>query len=104
MAPTVTKNEELHRYEIHVDGELGGFTRYESLQSQIAFIHTEIDKKFGGQGLGSILVRQALDDVRSQGIGVLPFCPFVHRFIEKHPEYLDLVPAWSRERFGYPAA
>jgi hypothetical protein len=102
MATTVTNKPDLHRYEIEVDGELGGFTVYEQLNSQLAFVHTEIDSKFEGQGLGSTLVRQALDDVRAQGIGVLPFCPFVHRFIGKNPEYVDLVPSWARERFGYP--
>src|SRR3977135_3248507 len=102
MATTVTNKTERHRYEIDVDGELGGFSVYEALNSQLAFVHTEIDPKFGGQGLGSILVREALDDVRSRGIGVLPFCPFVHGFIDKHPEYLDLVPSWARARFGFP--
>jgi predicted GNAT family acetyltransferase len=102
MGPTVTRNDELHRYEIRVDGELAGFTEYKPLSSQLAFVHTETDPKFGGQGLGSILVGAALDDVRSQGIGVLPFCPFVHGFIDKHPEYLDLVPSWARARFGFP--
>jgi uncharacterized protein len=102
MATTVTNNTARHRYEIEVNGELAGFTDYKPLNSQLAFVHTEIDPKFGGQGLGSILVREALDDVRSHGSGVLPFCPFTHAFIGKHPEYLDLVPSWARERFGYP--
>jgi predicted GNAT family acetyltransferase len=104
MTDRVVHNAELHRYEIYRDDELAGFTVYEPLNSQLAFVHTQIDGKFAGEGLGSTLVRNALDDVRERGIGVLPFCPFVHRFIERDPAYLDLVPAWARARFGLPAA
>ena len=55
------------------------------------FPHTEIDEKFGGRGLGTTLVRAALDDIRSRGDKIDPLCPLVKRFIEKNPEYADLV-------------
>ena len=66
---------------------------------QISFIHTEVDEEFEGQGLGSALVAEALDDARKRDLAVLPFCPFVNSYISNHPEYLDLVPEADRKRF-----
>ena len=66
----------------------------------IAFTHTLIDARFEGQGLGSRLVRAALSEARSNGLAVLPFCPFVRGYIADHDEYLGLVPVEMRSRFG----
>jgi predicted GNAT family acetyltransferase len=63
-------------------------------------VHTEIDPRFEGRGLGGKLVSAALDEARADGQIVLPFCPFVNGYIERHPQYADLVPAEYRERFG----
>jgi uncharacterized protein len=100
--PEVRENTAEHSFEIHVGDELAGKTVYRQQDSVVGFLHTEIDDRFGGQGLGSVLIRGALDTVRARGGQVLPHCPFVKRFIEKHPEYLDLVPADRRAGFGLP--
>ena len=55
------------------------------------FTHTEIDPDAEGSGLGGTLVRGALDDVRQKGGRVVPRCSFVRGWIERHPEYGDLV-------------
>jgi uncharacterized protein len=99
VAATVRDNPAEHRYEIRENGELAGFVTYRGRPGLIAFIHTEIDDKFEGRGLGSELIRTALDDARARGLAVLPFCPFVNRFITEHREYADLVPAQHREAF-----
>jgi predicted GNAT family acetyltransferase len=92
------------RFEIRVDGKLAGFTEYRRSPGLIAFIHTLIDPRFEGQGLGTRLVTEALRKVRSDGLAVLPFCPFVRDFIASHPsDYLDLVPDVYRSEFGLPA-
>ena len=96
----VTDNEGESRYEAHVDGRLAGFAVYRARPGLVAFIHTEVDDEFAGRGVGGTLVRAALDDSRQRDRAVLPFCPFVNRFIGEHPEYLDLVPEAERERFG----
>lgn len=98
----VRENVEKQRFEIWIGDERAGFTVYEGHGSTLSFVHTEIDPRFGGQGLGSILIRQALDSVRARDIAVLPFCPFVKAFIQKHPDYLGLVPAARRAAFGLP--
>ena len=96
----VNDNAEERRYEIRLDGELAGFSQYKVGPAQIAFIHTEIDDRFEGQGLASTLIAFALDDARERGLAVLPFCPFVNSYIERHREYVGLVPEARRAEFG----
>lgn len=96
----VTNEPDAGRYSISVDGELAGFTQYRERPGGLAFVHTEIDDRFEGQGLGSRLISFALDDARSRGLAVLPFCPFVKSYIQRHREYADLVPQDQRSRFG----
>lgn len=100
MSETVVRdNPAEHRYEIHVDGALAGFTVYQPGDGLLAFVHTEIDDAYAGQGLAKVLVGATLDDVRARGLAVLPFCPFVRGFIAKNADYLDLVPQDERARF-----
>jgi predicted GNAT family acetyltransferase len=100
MAEQVRDNADERRYEIRADGALAGWLLYGSRPGLIALVHTETVPEFEGKGLGSKLVRGALDDARARGMEVLPFCPFVNGWIERHPEYTDLVPESERERFG----
>lgn len=99
MATAVSDNPARHRYDITVDGDVAGFTVYEQRPGVIAFMHTEIGDEWGGKGVGSKLVRGALDDARSRGLEVLPYCPFVRSWIERHDDYVDLVPAEARAQF-----
>jgi molybdenum cofactor cytidylyltransferase len=100
MSQSVTDHPERARYEIDVDGELGGFTVYHRAGHRLTLIHTETGPRFRGQGLGGHLVTAVLDDARRQGLAVLPSCPFARAFIAGHPEYTDLVPADRRAEFG----
>jgi len=90
---------ERSRFEIEVDGAIAGFAEYRLLRDRITFVHTEIDGAFSGQGLASRLIKFALDDARGRGLAVLPVCPFVKAYIQKHPEYTDLVPEPARAKF-----
>jgi uncharacterized protein len=100
VAVAVHDNPQAQRYEAAVGGTLAGFTAYRMQPGLITFVHTEVDDAFEGHGVGSILIREALDDARRRDLDVLPFCPFVNSFIDEHREYLDLVPASRREEFG----
>jgi predicted GNAT family acetyltransferase len=91
MEPTVRDNPEAERYEIREDDRLLGVAAYHRRGDTILFTHTEVDPEEGRSGLGSTLVRAALDDVRARGLTVSPLCPFVRGWIERHPEYADLV-------------
>jgi predicted GNAT family acetyltransferase len=99
MSIVVTDNAERERYDVHQDGMFAGFAEYRRKGRLIAFIHTEVDQQFEGQGIGTALIQGALDDARAQELHVLPFCPFVRGYIERHQEYLDLVPESRRQDF-----
>ncbi len=87
----VEENPAKHRYEILVDDALAGFTAYLPRGEVLVFTHTEVDPAFQNMGVGSALTRGTLDQVRAQGGRVVPQCPFMAAFIERHPEYADLV-------------
>jgi predicted GNAT family acetyltransferase len=96
----VADARERERYELSIDGEVVGFTAYRARPGLIAFIHTEVDERLQGRGLADRLIRFALEDARTRGLAVLPFCPFVKAFIERHREFEALVPEAYREQFG----
>jgi uncharacterized protein len=99
MGTQVVDNPERNRYEMHVDGTLAGFAAYRRLGGIATFTHTEIEPAFEGQGLGSVLARSALDQVRGAGEQVVPQCPFIATYIRRHREYVDLVVPEHRGAF-----
>ncbi|MDX1469429.1 MAG: GNAT family N-acetyltransferase [Acidimicrobiia bacterium] len=87
------------RYVVEVDGEIVGYTEYHLRGPGIHFFyHTEIAEEYEGRGVGSVLVRFALDDVRSKGQTIVPLCPFVAAWLGRHPEYNDIVNQRIMER------
>ncbi|GAA3786133.1 GNAT family N-acetyltransferase [Micromonospora maritima] len=91
MSYLVEENAAKHRFEILVDDALAGFTAYLPRGEVLVFTHTEVDDRFQGQGVGAALMKGTLDQVRARGGRVVPRCPFMAAFIERHPDYADLV-------------
>ena len=83
---------ERSRYVILVDGEVAGLTvAKEGDGDVVLFSHTEVDDAYEGEGLASKLISGALDDVRAHGRRIEVTCEYVLGFLEKHPEYQDLL-------------
>ena len=91
METTVRDVPEESRYEIRDGDRVLGLAAYQRRGDTVVFTHTEVDPDVGEDGLGSRLVRAALDDVRSKGGAVVPQCSFVRGWIERHQDYADLV-------------
>lgn len=91
--PETSHQPDRQRYEARLDGQLAGFAEYELRgEDLIVFTHTEVDDAFEGRGVAGAIARFALDDVRATGTRrVVPRCPFIKSWIEKHPDYQDLV-------------
>lgn len=87
---TVENNSAENRYELTVDGYLTA-AYYKLSDDTITFTHTEVPKELGGRGIGSRLVKGALDDVRARQLKVVPLCHFVKAYVEKHTDYADLL-------------
>src|ERR1700752_2827467 len=90
MTDTVNNNAANHRFELEVEGHLAA-AYYERSGNVITFEHTEVPAELGGKGVGSRLVKGALDQGRAEGLQVAAQCPFVKAWIGKNPAYGDLL-------------
>jgi predicted GNAT family acetyltransferase len=97
--PPVVMNETTHRFELTLDGETA-FAEYSLLKDAIVLPHTVVPEALGGRGIASALIKAGLGYARDHGLKVKPICPFVAGYIEKHPEWQDLVHADFREKLG----
>jgi predicted GNAT family acetyltransferase len=86
-----TVTQESDRFSISVDGQKVGFTEYVDRDGQRIFPHTEVLDEFGGRGLATILVDEALQATRDAGLRIVAVCPMVAGFVEKHQEFADVV-------------
>jgi predicted GNAT family acetyltransferase len=89
----VADNPAKRRYEAVVNGEVAGYVFYQQREGELVLIHTEVAEQFEGQGIGSRLAAGTLDDIRARGLRLKPICPFIAGYIERHPEYAELVAA-----------
>jgi predicted GNAT family acetyltransferase len=78
------------RYEFDVDGATA-IAVYRASPGVLTFTHTEVPASLRGQGIGSRMMRAVLADVRAQGLKVVPRCPFVADYVERNPEFADLL-------------
>lgn len=78
------------RFTAHADGGVA-VLEYRREGDRLRLVHTGVPEALEGKGVGSRLVRFALDQARERGLKVWPDCPFVAAYIRRHPEYLDLV-------------
>ncbi|MCK8785663.1 N-acetyltransferase [Roseomonas sp. NAR14] len=90
MSNAVEDNPGLNRFELAGQGAVA-ILEYERHGDRLVLTHTEVPQELAGQGIGSRLVRGVLDRVREEGGRIEPRCDFVASFIERHPEYRDLV-------------
>lgn len=92
----IIRNESSSQWQAVESGEVVGHLEYHDGPGMVSLIHTEVDGAYGGRGLAGQLVQTALDDVRASGKQVRPVCPYVVRWIDRNPDYADLVhPEWS---------
>jgi predicted GNAT family acetyltransferase len=88
--PEATDNPARCRYEMVVDGEIA-FVDYADSGAHLVLKHTEVPQTLAGRGVGSILARSVLEDIRRRGLMVVPECEFVAAFIKRHPDFADVV-------------
>jgi len=87
----VQHDEDGHRFVIRSSGETVGLLEYRRDGDVLDLRHTEILPEGQGSGLGAVLVRDALDDIRSDGLRIIATCPYVQKFLAEHTEYQDLL-------------
>ena len=90
QAVDITHNQAANRFETTIEGHTG-FISYQDQDDRIVYDHTIVPSELGGKGVGSALVKHALDYARNEGKKVIPTCSFVASYINKHAEYQDLL-------------
>ena len=83
-------NPATQRFEARV-GDHVAFITFRLRDSTLSLTHTESPAALRGKGVADALARTALDYARSHSMTVMPYCPFVARYIERHPEYRELI-------------
>ncbi|WP_239164316.1 GNAT family N-acetyltransferase [Actinoplanes palleronii] len=97
MEIVVTDVPDKGRFEARDEaGALAGVLTYQITGPIIVFTHTKVDPEFEGHGVGSALAKAALDDARAKTRTVVPMCPFVSEWVDKHPEYEPLIARSTR--------
>ena len=99
---TVRDNPEKHRFEIDLGDSLA-VAEYILTPTKIIFSHTEVPPQHEGKGIGTVLIKAALDSARERGLRVIPTCPFFASYIKRHPETHDLLDNSYRKIFGLDA-
>jgi uncharacterized protein len=74
-----------------IDGTTAGSAHYRVVEGRVVVTHTEVRDAYEGKGVGAAIARTLLDQIRADGRQVVPLCPFINGYIERHPEYEDLV-------------
>ncbi|GAP58491.1 MULTISPECIES: GNAT family N-acetyltransferase [Arthrobacter] len=102
---TFRHNVDRERFEVLVDGHVIGKAAYKAYDDggspQRIFYHTVINEEFGGQGLAGRLAEVALNETMSEGLRIVPVCPFIKKFLTKHPEYAANVTAPTLAHLEY---
>ncbi len=78
-----------NRFAIHVEDETA-VLEYKPFKDKVAFNHTGVPPSLEGRGLGSRLVKAGLEWAKGEELRVIPVCPFVISYIDRHPEYAAL--------------
>jgi predicted GNAT family acetyltransferase len=89
-ALTVTRNQQDEQFEVRAQGHLG-FLTYGRTNGTLSLLHTDVPAELEGHGVGSALVRAAMDYARAEALRVVPFCPFARSWLKRHQEYADLI-------------
>ncbi len=84
-------NVALHQYEFRIGDLIPRIEYIKTKNGEIYLTHTEVPSALEGKGVGSSLVRLALEDIERRQLRLVPLCPFVAGYVQKHPEWKRLV-------------
>lgn len=87
---SIARHDDRNRYILTADGVEAGYIEFHEADGVVDMPHTIVDEAFGGRGYGMALAKHAFDDARERGLKVKPTCPFLDRYMTRHPEYQDL--------------
>ncbi|GMN10372.1 GNAT family N-acetyltransferase [Croceitalea sp. MTPC9] len=90
MEHSLFDNQEKKQYEFHIDEHIPKI-EYIKTKDKIYLTHTEVPIGLEGKGIGSALIKKALEDIKEKDLTLVPMCPFVAMYIKRYPEWRSLV-------------
>ena len=87
----VKNNQSKNQFEATLDGKTALIRYRKEADGTLDLFHTEVPDEFEGKGVGSQLVKDALEQIKADDLKINPSCPFIAAYIKRHPEYQDLV-------------
>jgi uncharacterized protein len=88
---SISNQAERQRYELTLGGTVAALAEYRERGGVVEFVHTEVLPQHEGQGLAAQLAQFALDDVRRGNRKAIASCSYIAQYIERHPQYRDLL-------------
>jgi uncharacterized protein len=89
--------KESGKFTVTVEGQSVGLADFRDRDGQRVFFHTEVDESFGGRGIATVMVQEALTETRNEGLRIVPVCPLVSAYVKKNHEFDDIVDRPTRE-------
>jgi uncharacterized protein len=93
----VSVAKQTDEFTVAVEGKTVGSAAFRERDGQRVFYHTEVDEAFGGRGLGTALIAEALAATRADGLRIVVVCPMVAAYVKKHPDFDDVVDQPTQE-------
>ena len=86
----VIDNKEARRFEAEVDGHWA-IIEYSVLPNILSLNHVEVEKTLEGKGVATEMAEKVLLQIELRGLKVIPVCPFIKKYIQKHPEWKSII-------------
>ena len=90
MEVTVSENKEKKRFEVLIDDKIA-MIEYIRAQNKVYLTHTEVPTELEGKGIASSMVKQVLQQIKDEGLELVPLCPFVAAYLKRHPEWKEIL-------------
>ena len=86
----VVDNKEKNRFEAEIDGHQA-IIEYSVKPNILILKHIEVDKELSGRGVATEMTESVLLEIELRGLKVIPECPFIKNYINKHPEWESIL-------------
>ncbi len=80
-----------NQYEFHIGKYVPKIEYIKTKNGEIYLTHTEVPVALEGKGVGSQLAEKVLKDIEKQELRLVPLCPFIAGYIQKHPDWRRIV-------------
>lgn len=91
MKYQVINNEARNRFEVELNGEYAFIDYKMQAEDVIALNHTEVPESMEGQGIASVLAEHVFEYIKANHMKVKPYCSFIKVYLQRHPEYNELL-------------